>query len=122
MTIELNLLIALLKTTKKGHVFIEDLKRDVRIASDIVTELLRKLQLEGAIYLVDDLVQADTAMRMQLAGKALSLGADIESTARLLRWQEFEEIAGVVLERNDYAVQRNVRFKRRGNKMEIDVV
>jgi len=122
LTIELNLLIALLKTTKNGLVSIRDIKKDVRIASNIVMNMLGKLQREGVIYLADDLVRTDAAMRIRLTIKALSLGADIESTARLLRWQEFEEIAAVVLERNEYVVQRNVRFKQGTKRREIDVV
>jgi len=122
LAIELNLLIALLKMTKGGPVRIGDVKRDVRIASDIVMEVLRNLHVEGVIYLEDDIVKTDATMRMQLAIKALSMGADIENVAQFLQWQEFEEIAGIVLERYGYIVQRNVRFKRALKRMEIDVV
>lgn len=122
MEIELNLLIALLKMTRGGSVFIGDVKRNVRIASDIVMDMLKKLHVEGAIYLDDDVVQADTTMRMQLAIKTLSIGADFESVSRFLQWQEFEEIAGIVLDRYGYVVQRNVRFKHAMKRMEIDVV
>jgi len=122
LEIELNLLIALLKMTRGGSVFIGDVKRDVRIASDIVMDMLKKLHVESAIYLDDDVVQADTTMRMQLAIKALSIGADFESVSRFLQWQEFEEIAGIVLDRYGYVVQKNVRFKHAMKRMEIDVV
>lgn len=122
MAIELNLLIALLKMTKDGSVLIGDVKREVRIASDIIMKVLRQLHVEGAIYLEDDIVKTDATMRMQLAVKALSMGADIESAAQFLQWQEFEEIAGIVLERYGYVVQRNVRFKHALKRMEIDVV
>lgn len=122
MEIELNLLIALLKMTGGGSVFVGDVKRDVRIASDIAMDILKKLHVEGAIYLDADIVQADTTMRMQLAIKALSIGADFESVSRFLQWQEFEEIAGIVLDRYGYVVQKNVRFKHAMKRMEIDVV
>ncbi len=117
-----HILISLLKTTRNGSLLIEDISRDVRIASDMVTRFLRQLQSEGFIQLDGDLIQADAAMRMQLALKALSEGADIESISRLLRWQEFEGVASAVLERYGYVVQRNVRFKHGGRQMEIDVV
>jgi len=122
LTAELDLLIALLKTTGSDRVPIEDVKGEFRIASDAAMKLLRKLKFEGLIHLDDNFVQVNAAMRMQLTIKALALGADIESTTKLLRWQEFEEIAGIALEDNDYVVQRNVRLKHGENRMEIDVV
>ena len=122
MIVECSLLISLLKMTRDGAVLTEDIKRDSKTASNIVMNLLRKLQKEGILYMKEGVVEADANGRMQLAVKALSQGADVESVARFLRWQEFEEIAGVALERNGYAVQRNVRFKQDGHRWEIDVV
>ena len=122
MIVERNLLISLLKMTKEGAVLTEDLKRDSKATSNIAVNLLRKLQNEGVVYLRDGVVEADTNGRMQIAIKALSQGADVENVAILFRWQEFEEIAGIALERNGYAVQRNVRFRHGGRRWEIDAV
>lgn len=122
MMVERNLLISLLKLTKNGPVLFEDVKTDTKIVSNIVVSLLRKLQNEDTVYLKGDLVEANARGRMQLAIKALSLGADVEEVAKLLRWQEFEEIASVALECNGYVVQKNVRFKHCGRRWEIDVV
>jgi Holliday junction resolvase-like predicted endonuclease len=122
MAIERNLLISLLKLTKNGPVLIEDVKKDSRIASDIVRKLLEKLQNEGLIYLQNDAIETNSANRLKLAVKAASAGADIEQVSAFLQWREFEDIAAIALERNGYVVTKNVRFKHAGRRWEIDVV
>jgi Holliday junction resolvase-like predicted endonuclease len=57
-----------------------------------------------------------------LAVRAITLGADIENISGFLSWQEFEEIAAIALEKNDYIVAKNVHFKHGGRKWEIDVI
>ena len=120
--IERNLLISLLKLTKEGDILIKDVNKDSRIAGDIVRNLLEKLQNEGLVYLEGDLVEVNGANRLRLAVKAASLGADIEHVSAFLRWQEFEDMAALALERNGYVVAKNVRFKHAGRRWEIDVV
>lgn len=122
MVIERDLLISLLKLTKDGHVLIKDVNKDSKIALDIVKKLLEKLQNEDMIYLKEDTVEANSDSRMRLAVKAASLGADVEHISAFLRWQEFEEIAAIALERNGYVAAKNVRFKHAGRRLEIDVV
>jgi Holliday junction resolvase-like predicted endonuclease len=122
MVVERDLLISLLKLTKDGTVLIEDVNKDSRIASDIVRKLLEKLQNEDMIYLQGETVKAINDNRLRLAVKAASLGADVEHISAFLRWQEFEDIAAIALERNGYVVAKNVRFKHAGRKWEIDIV
>lgn len=122
MVIEWDLLISLLKLTKDGHVLIKNVKQDAKITSDIALKLLEKLQNEGLLYLKDDFVELTSDSRFRLAVRAVSLGADVERVSSLLRWQEFEDIAAVALERNGYVTVKNVRFKHGGRKWEIDVV
>jgi Holliday junction resolvase-like predicted endonuclease len=122
MVIERDLLISLLKLTKDGPVLNKNVKQDAKIALDIALKLLEKLQNEGLIYLKDDFVELTSDSRLRLAVKATSLGADVEYVSSLLRWQEFEDIAAVALERNGYVTTKNVRFKHGGRRWEIDVV
>ena len=122
MVIEWDLLISLLKLTKDGHVLTKSVNQDAKVAPDIALKLLESLQNEGLIYLKDDFVELTSDSRLRLAVKAVSLGADVERASSLLRWQEFEEIAAVALERNGYVTAKNVRFKHGGRKWEIDVV
>jgi Holliday junction resolvase-like predicted endonuclease len=122
MVIERELLISLLKLTREGPVLVEYVKKDARIAEDIVTRLLEKLQNEDMVYLQGGTVEVTSDNRLRLAVKAASLGADVEHVSAFLRWQEFEDIAAIALERNGYVVAKNVRFKHAGRKWEIDVV
>jgi Holliday junction resolvase-like predicted endonuclease len=122
MIIERNLLISLLKLTKDGPVSIECVNQDSKIASNIVRKLLEKLQNASLLYLNGNIVEADSDKRLRLAVEAASLGADIERVSTFLRWQEFEEIAAIVLERNGYVIAKNMRFKYAGHRWEIDVV
>jgi Holliday junction resolvase-like predicted endonuclease len=122
MAVERELLISILKLTKNGSVLIENVKKDSRVTFSIAVKLLENLQNEGAIYLKNDAVETDSYGRLKIAIKALAHGADVETVSNLLRWQEFEEIAAVALERNGYIVAKNVRFKHEGRRWEIDVV
>ena len=122
MSVERNLIISLLKLTKEGPVLTESVNRDARIPSATARKLLGKLQNEGLVYLKMDSVEVESSMRLKLAVKAASLGADVEHISNLLCWQEFEEIAAFALKNNGYAVANNVRFKHAARKWEIDVV
>jgi len=122
MIVERNLLISLLKLTKDGHVLTKCVNKECRIASDIEEKLLKKLQNEGLITLKNDFVEVTGNNRLRLALKAISLGADVEHVSNLLRWQEFEDIAAIALEKNGYVTARNVRFKHSGRRWEIDVI
>ena len=122
MSIERDLIISILKLTVNGSVSRERINKDAKIASDIALKLLRRLQNDDMIYLGDNIVEADDSCRLKLAVKAVALGADIERISDFLRWQEFEDIAAIALERNGYVVAKNVRFKCAGRKWEIDIV
>jgi Holliday junction resolvase-like predicted endonuclease len=74
------------------------------------------------VYLKDNIVEADGNGRLELAVRAIVLGADVERISGFLRWQEFEDIIAIALEKNGYIVAKNVHFKHSGRKWEIDVV
>lgn len=122
MSVERNLLISLLKLTKKGSALIEGVNKDARIPAAASLKLLYKLQNENLIYLKQGIIELDSNSRLKLAVKAAALGADIEHISDLLCWQEFEEIAAYALKNNGYTVQNNVRFKHEAKRWEIDVV
>jgi len=122
LSIERNLVISTLKLTKNELVLIEDVTKEAHVPSDIAYKLLQKLQNEEVINLQNGNVKADSTGRLQLAVKALALGADIEVISNMLCWQEFEEIAAYALTNNGYVVEKNVRFKQGGRRWEIDVV
>jgi Holliday junction resolvase-like predicted endonuclease len=122
MSIERDLIISILKLTENGSVTREQINKDAKIASDIALKLLRGLQNDGMVYLKDNIVEADSNGRLELAVRAIVLGADVERISGFLRWQEFEDITAIALEKNGYTVAKNVHFKHSGRKWEIDVV
>jgi len=122
MSIERDLIISILKLTADGSVTREQINKDAKIASDIALKLLRGLQNNGMVYLKDNIVEADSNGRLELAVRAIVLGADVERIIGFLRWQEFEDITVIALEKNGYTVAKNLHFKHGGRRWEIDVV
>ena len=122
MSIERDLIISILKLTANGSVTREQINKDAKIASDIALKLLRGLQNNGMVYLKDNIVETDGNGRLELTVRAVILGADVERISGFLRWQEFEDITAIALEKNSYIVAKNVHFKHSGRKWEIDVV
>ena len=122
MSIEGNLIITILKLTRDGPISHELINKDAKIPSQVAQKLLRKLQKDGLIYLQKDVVEADSLQRLKLTVKAVNLGADLEHVSGFLHWQEFENMAAVALTRNNYIVEKNLRFKHAGRRWEIDIV
>lgn len=122
MNIEANLICMLLELTRNGLVSHEMLNKRVRVPREIAANLLSKLQSGGLLYVREAAIEADAEQRLRLAVHAIGLGADLERVSSHLRWQEFERMAAMALERNEYATVRNLRFKHAGRKWEIDVV
>jgi Holliday junction resolvase-like predicted endonuclease len=122
LVIERDLLISLLKLTKNEVVYVKDVNLEAKLPSAATLKLLHKLQSENLVYLEGDKIEADSSCRLRQAVKAVELGADIERVSNFLGWQEFEEFAALSLERNGYAVKKNVHFKSATRRWEIDVV
>jgi hypothetical protein len=84
-------------------------------------ELLYTLVQNGIGTWNDDLVDFDIPNdRLQTALFAIKLGADIESVSEYLTWQDFESITGLILEKKDFDVTKNLILTK--PRMEIDVV
>lgn len=122
MNIERNLIISVLKLTRNGPIANEIVSKDARIPSQIVNDILKKLQKDGLVYLRDKVVEADGVQRLKLAVRAIRLGADLERVSGFLDWKEFENIAAIAFELNGYSVKKNLRFKHGGRRWEIDIV
>jgi Holliday junction resolvase-like predicted endonuclease len=122
LTVESDVLIAILKLTKEGPVLYETINEHVSFPSNGVKELLQKLQNGGLVYVRDKMLEVTMLQRLELAIRALSNGADLEKVSSLLHWKEFEAIAAIAFENNGYSVTKNLRFKHDGRRYEIDVV
>ncbi|MCX8153718.1 MAG: NERD domain-containing protein [Candidatus Bathyarchaeota archaeon] len=122
MSVEREVLISLLKLTQNGAVLIENVNNDIRLPRDVIGMLLEKFQNDDLLNLQGGVINITRDKRLKMAVKAVSLGADVERVSSFLRWQEFEDVAAVALEKNGYRVVENVRFKHEGKRWEIDVV
>lgn len=122
LSFQRDLLISLLKLTKQGKFDLENVKVKSIISSSFASKLLKQMENEGLLCLRNGSIFADSQSRIRMALKAMSLGADIERVSELLVWQEFEDIAAIALERNDYVLSKNVRFKHEKRRFEIDVI
>jgi Holliday junction resolvase-like predicted endonuclease len=116
------MLISVLKLTKDGAVLTKTFNKDARLVSSFASKLLKRMESEQLIDIENGKIVADSQSRVKIAVKALCLGADVERVSDLLKWQEFEEIAVIALERNGYIVSKNVHFKHENHRFEIDVV
>ena len=122
MTIELNLLISILKMTKEGSALTESVNKDARISGGIASKLLKKMQTTEIIYIKNGIIEADSCARLKIAVRTLTLGADLQRVSELLSWQEFEDVASIALEQNRYNVYKNTRFKHAGRRWEMDII
>ena len=75
MFVERNLIISILKLTKSGPIDYEIVRKDARIPKSSLTNLLKKMQNEGLLYLCQDKILAVGNSRLKLAYRALALGA-----------------------------------------------
>ena len=120
--VERNLIITLLKLTTRESVSHELINKEAKIPAILGRELLQRLQQASLLYVRKGIIEVDSFKRLELALRAMGLGADPENVSRFLRWQEFEGMAAVIFERNRYVVHRNLRFRHAGHRHEIDVV
>lgn len=122
MSIERNLIISVLKLTRNGRIANEIVSKDARIPLQIVSDILKKLQEDGSVYLREKVLEANSVQRLKLAVYAIRLGADFERVSGFLDWKEFENIAALAFEMNGYKVKKNLPFKHAGRRWEIDIV
>jgi Holliday junction resolvase-like predicted endonuclease len=122
MSIERNLIMSILKLTRDGPVSNKLVNKDAKIPQQIAEKLLRKLQNDTLIYVQKNVLEANSLQRLKLAVHAIHLGADIENVSSYLQWQEFENMAAVAFERNNYSITKNLRFKHDNRRWEIDII
>ena len=114
--------LSILKLTNKQSVDLNLISKDSKIDKRTVKRILNKFSLEGLISLSENSIQLNNYSRIMLSIKAIELGADMEYSTSLLCWQEFEGIAAIALEQNNFSVKKNVRFTYAKKRNEIDLV
>jgi hypothetical protein len=105
----------------EGGVSVTDFSIVTELDEISAKELLYTLVQNGIGTWNDDLVDFDIPNdRLQTALFAIKLGADVESVSEYLNWQDFESITGLILEKKDFDVTKNLILTK--PRMEIDVV
>lgn len=122
MTSERRLLTSILKLTKTGPIVGTFISRDAGIPVQVGNEIMKKFHQKGLIQHRDNVIQASSNQRVNIAIQAIGSGADLERVCRFLEWTEFENIAAEAFEVNNFSVRRRFRFKWGGRRWEIDVL
>ena len=105
----------------EGGVSVTDFSIVTELDEISAKELLYTLVQNGIGTWNDDLVDFDIPNdRLQTALFAIKLGADVESVSEYLTWQDFESITGLILEKKDFDVTKNLILTK--PRMEIDVI
>ena len=105
----------------EGGVSVTDFSIVTELDEISAKELLYTLVQNGIGTWNDDLVDFDIPNdRLQTALFAIKLGADVEYVSEYLTWQDFESITGLILEKKDFDITKNLILTK--PRMEIDVV
>lgn len=121
MAVERNLLISILKLTKKGPIEKTLISRDAQIPIQVANNILKNLYKAGFIQLRGKVIEASLNQRAKIAIHAINSGADFENVCNFLEWNEFEKIAATTFEFNYFNVIKGLRFKAAGRRWEVDI-
>jgi Holliday junction resolvase-like predicted endonuclease len=122
MNAEKEIIASLLKLTKTAPVQKELIRKDARVSTEALEDVLQKLNEAGLINGKHNLVEASSNQRVNLAVHTLKLGADYEQTSKFLNWKEFEKIAAQAFEANGFGVLKNFHFKHLDKRWEMDIL
>jgi len=116
------ILVSLLSLTSGEPAAVGNLRAVVRVTGEVLNEFLDQLSFEGLITQRGGLIEASQRQRLDMAVRAVQLGADFQRVCRALGWLEFEEMVSYVFEENGYDVSRRFRFTAENRRWEIDVL
>ena len=122
MTIDKDILLSLLKCTKTGPVSKRLLVKVSKVPAEAAEMALSKFSQMSLFDQYGDIVEASPSQRVKMSIRAIQLGADFQHTCSLLSWAEFEDITARALETNNYRVMRNLHFRNKTKKWEIDII
>ena len=122
MDCERHLITSVLRLTEAGPVAKDLLRKHARLDTTLLNKTLTNLSSNGLLQLRQDLIEVSPNQRVNLAFRAIMLGGDLEKTCRFLKWSEFEAVTAEALQVNGFEASRNLRFKNRGKRWEMDVI
>jgi Holliday junction resolvase-like predicted endonuclease len=120
---EREVLTTILQLTRSGPVDCDLICKTARVPHASALATIRNLSEQRLVGLHGQHVDASLHQRVEIAVRAVKMGADFESVCRALDWREFEGIARGAFEAFGYRVVRNLRFKgANGRRGEIDLL
>jgi len=122
MTIEKDILLALLRLTKSGPVSKEAIAKNTRVPYQTAGRVLEKLAQEGFFHEHEDTIESSPSQRVKMAVQAFRQAADLERVCQLLSWKEFESIVTEAFEANGYKALKNFHFKQASKRWELDII
>ena len=122
MTAQTKIITALLKHTADGPAINQIVAREANVPLQVAQKILSGLYEFGLIEPDGEQIELSSNQRVKLALYAINQGTDVESVCKVLEWKEFENFTAQVLEKNNFGVKRNFRFKAAQRRWEIDVV
>lgn len=122
MAHEKQVITTVLRLTQTGPVTKDLLRKHTRLDIALQNKTLTKLSGDGLLQLKQNLIVVSPNQRVNLAFRAIMQGEDLEKTCRFLKWSEFEGVTAEALQVNGFKVLRNLRFKHKGKRWELDVV
>jgi len=87
-----------------------------------ISHLMANLGERGLTSMHETKIEMNANQRISLAERLIRRGYDPRKVSRYLDWQEFEEFASNLLERNGFRTLRHLVFKARKGRREIDLL
>jgi Holliday junction resolvase-like predicted endonuclease len=122
MAVEKEVVLTLLRLTKTGPTSKESLIRKARVPAQLIDQVLETLYQSSLFRRYGNMIETSSNKRIEMAIRALEIGADFGLVCQLLSWAEFEGIAAQAFEANGCLLIRNFHFKYGSRKWEIDIV
>ncbi|MCK5670912.1 hypothetical protein KAI10_05980, partial [Candidatus Bathyarchaeota archaeon] len=105
------LLQSILEGTKDGPAAAEEIRETIIITNEAFDEIVSELSGKGLVGWDGVEFKADLEQRIEIAVRAIQLGADFEKISKSLGWKEFEELVARVFRENGYNTKSRYRFQ-----------
>lgn len=113
---------SILEGTKDAPVSVEEVRDKVVLTNEAFDEIISELVENGLVDWNGAEIRAGLDQRLEIAVRAIRLGADFERVSESLGWKEFEELVARVFRENGYNTKSRYRFQAEGRRWEIDVL
>lgn len=112
----------LLAMTNGEQLEVNALRDSLRITAEAFDSLMQSFSDSGLLSIQNGSIFLNLEQRLDIAMRAIEVGADPEAVSRCLGWLEFEELSARVFESNGFRVMRRFRFTAEGRRWELDLL